>query len=92
MPPKELKKAKDIITSGMVMGLETSDQLANFYGIQEILTEKLLSPEEISRHVEAVTAEDVRSVARAIFKKDRLNFAIIGPHKDSKKIRKLLSI
>ena len=92
VPPKELKKAKDIITSGMVMGLETSDQLANFYGIQEILTEKLLSPEEISRHVEAVTAEDVRSVARAIFKKDRLNFAIIGPHKDSKKFRKLLSI
>jgi len=39
-----------------------------------------------------VTAEDVRSVARAIFKKDRLNFAIIGPHKDSKKFRKLLSI
>lgn len=89
---KELKKAKDIIISSMVMGLETSDQLANFYGIQEILAEKLFSPEEISKRVRAVTAEDVRAVARAIFKKERLSLAVIGPYKDARKFKKLLSV
>lgn len=92
VPPKELKKAKDIITSGLVMGLETSDQLANFYGTQEILAGKMLSPEEIRRRIEAVTAEEVRSVAKTIFRKDRLNFAIVGPYKNAKKFQKLLSV
>ncbi|TSC60619.1 MAG: Uncharacterized protein LiPW15_497 [Parcubacteria group bacterium LiPW_15] len=92
VPPKELQKAKDIITSGMVMGLETSDQLANFYGIQEILVAKTMSPEEMSKRINTVTAEDVRTIARTIFKKEKLNLAIIGPYKGDKKFKKLLSV
>lgn len=92
VPPKELKKAKDIITAGLVMGLETSDQLGNFYGTQEIVTGKMLSPEEIRRRINAVTAKDVLAAARTIFRKDRLNLALIGPYKNAKKFARLLAV
>lgn len=92
VPAKELKKAKDHMTSGMVMGLETSEQLANFYGIEELVYKKTASPEEIVRKIQAVSAEEVQDLAKALFKKNLLNLAIIGPYKKADKLKKLLNL
>ncbi|MDO8504615.1 MAG: pitrilysin family protein [Candidatus Liptonbacteria bacterium] len=92
VPKKELQKAKDHLTAGLVLGLETSDQLASFYGGQEVLKGSFVSPEEFVRKVQAVTAEEIRKVAKLIFKKEKLNLAVIGPYRDEAKLKKLLSI
>ncbi len=92
VPQKELQRSKDHMIGSIILGLETSDQLASFYGGQEILTKKIISPEELIKRVNAVTAKDIRSVAKSIFENDRLNFAIIGPHKNKKMFEKIVKL
>ena len=41
----------------MHLGLESSDSVANFYGGQEVLREKIKTPEDIVKEIKAVTAD-----------------------------------
>lgn len=90
VPEKELKKAKEYIKGSLVMHLESSDDVISYLVDQELLKGEIRLPEEYAASIEAVTAEDVRRVARTIFKPERLNLAVIGPHKRSKALEKLL--
>jgi len=92
VPEKELQKAKDYMIGGIVLGLETADDLAGFYGIQEILTKKLVPPEELIAMIKKVTADDIRAVARDVFRNDRLNLAVVGPYKDGRSLEKILKL
>lgn len=78
---KELRKAKEHLIGNLYMSLETSDELAYFYGGQEIMGLKLTSPREVARKVEKITARDIRNVVRWVVRNDRLNLALIGPFK-----------
>lgn len=90
--PAELQKAKDHLTSGIVLGLETSDQIASFYGEQEILKGKFTSPEDYIKKIKRVTPRQVQEVAKLLFKTEKLNLAIIGPYKDEASLLKLLAV
>jgi predicted Zn-dependent peptidase len=89
---KELKKTKDHMIGGLILGLETSDALASYYGGQEILTKKLLPPETIIDTIQKVTAEEIQAVAKSIFVPKGLNLAVIGPYQNSEIFEKLLTI
>lgn len=89
---EELWKSKNHLTGGLMIGLETSDELANFYGQQEIFHEKIMSPKELVKKIEAVTAKEVLSVAKDIMKNKNLNLALIGPFKDKSKFEKILNL
>ena len=86
----ELRRAKNHLVGRIILGLEASDELASFYGAQEIAREPLMSPKELVEKLEAVTAEDVRSVARDIFMNDRLNMTVIGPVGEETELRAAL--
>jgi predicted Zn-dependent peptidase len=92
VPARELQKSKDHLVGGLVLGLETSDELASFYGSEELLTRKILRPKQIIDKIQDVKAEEVRAVARAIFKNEKLNLAVIGPYKNPKVFRKILRL
>lgn len=89
---KELQRAKDHLTGQMVLHLESSDELAGFYGGQEILTKKLTTPEEIAEKIQAVKAEEIQAVAKDIFKNEKLNLALIGPFEDKAKFESILKL
>ena len=89
---KELKKAKDFLRGRGVMGFEASDEVAMFYVDQEINKEKILNLKEVFAKINAVTAEDILRVAKDVFQNNKLNCAIIGPYKNSKKIERILDI
>ncbi len=88
----ELKKAKDYIRGSTILELESSDAVASFIGGQEILTDKILTPEQKFAKINSVTVEDIQKTAQDIFKPEKLNLALIGPFKDKKKFEKLLNI
>jgi len=92
VPEKELQRSKDHLIGNLILGLETSDELASFYGGQEILVKALLPPEKIIDRMNKVTAAEVRSVARAIFKSEGLNLAIIGPYRNRAMFEKNLMV
>jgi predicted Zn-dependent peptidase len=92
VPEGELQKAKDHMIGGLLLGLETSDDLASFYGGQEVLTGSVLSPAVLTDRIRRVTAKDVQAVAKAIFKNKGLNLAIVGPYKKQAQLKKILTI
>lgn len=88
----ELAKAKEYLVGHMNMHLETSDAVANFYAIQEVVNHKLKNPEDWKKSIKAVTAADVQKVARDIFRNDKLNLAILGNAQNGAKLKKLLRL
>ena len=87
---KELKKSKEHLKGKIALALETSDAKASFYGIKEILENRILTPKDIYDKIDKVTADDVLKVAKDIFQPRKLNLALIGPFKDKEKFQKLL--
>lgn len=87
----ELKKAKDNFKGRFVLQLETSDFLASFYAIQELLEERILSPQQILRKIDKITQNDILKLSKEIFQPQHLNLALIGPFKDQKRFVKLLN-
>ena len=89
---RELQKAKDNIKGKMVLRLESSSSQASFYTDQELLEDKVLTPEELFKKIDAVTADDILKVAQDIFQPQKLNLALIGPFKNKERFQKLLKL
>jgi predicted Zn-dependent peptidase len=92
VPNEEIRKAKDHIRGSLILNLETTDELASFYGPQEIFKKEIITPEEHLKRIEAVTAEDITNAARDIFIENHLNLAVIGPVKDPESLKQLLRL
>jgi len=88
----ELKKAKDYIKGKTALVLESSDDLASFYGVQELLEKKILTPKEIYAKIDKVSFHDVMAVAQDIFQEKNLNLALVGPFKDKSLFEKILKL
>ncbi len=87
---EELSKVKEFLIGNMKLSLESSDDIASFYGLQEILKHDPENIERKIRKIRKVTAEELRSLAEDIFKNNKLNLALIGPFKDSSRFVKIL--
>ncbi len=92
IPESEIKKAKDYIKGATLLSLESSDEVASFLGMQEVLKKELLTPEQFFIKINKITASDLQRTAREIFRPEKLNLALIGPFKDKERFEKLLNI
>jgi len=88
----ELKSAKEYLKGKIILELEDSENIADWYGKQELLLNKMLTPEERLKKVFAVKQNDIKKVALDLIKTNKLNLALIGPYKDKKQFEKLLKI
>lgn len=89
---KELKKAKDHFKGKMTLLFEASDARASFYALQELIENKILTPEQIYAKINKVSVNDILKVSKDIFQPQKLNLALIGPFKDKTRFQKLLWI
>jgi len=90
VPANELRRVKDHLLGTFLLGLETSDEIAGFYGDQELAKRKTLTPSEVSARIETVKAKDIQKLAGEIFRNDALNLAVIGPLRDNRPLKTLL--
>lgn len=88
----ELRKAKDYIVGTTMLGLETSDERAEFCGFQETLKAKIEKLEEFEAKIRAVTAKEIKELAKETFANAKLNLAIIGKIKNPEDIRRYLQL
>ena len=86
----ELDKVKKCLIGNMKLSLESSDDIANFYGGQELLKKEIKSSEEKANEIRKVTAKQIQDLANNIFKNNKLNLALIGPFKDKSKFLRIL--
>lgn len=80
---KELKFAKDYLRGTMAIGLESSDEVALFYGEQELFYNKTMEIDEIWKKYEKVSVKDIFDVSQKIFKPSKIGLAVIGPKKET---------
>ena len=89
---RELSRAKDFYRGHLAIGLESSDEVASFFGTQELFKKALMTPEAVMERIQAVTTKDLQRAANFMFRPEKLNVAIIGPHKDPQPFRVLLKL
>jgi len=87
----ELRKVKEYLIGNMKLSLESSDDIANFYGGQELLRREILNIGQKAKEIRKVTAREVQSLAKNIFQNNKLNLALIGPLKSQNQFSKILS-
>jgi predicted Zn-dependent peptidase len=85
----ELKRVKEPLAGKLLLQMEASDNLANWYGRQAISRAKIITPAQFVQRIKKISAADLRQTARRIFVNKRLNLAIIGAA-NKNNLRKIL--
>jgi len=79
---EELSRSKEYLKGRIMLSLEDSGRLANWYAKSALLTGSITAPEKRLAQLFRVTKDDIQKVAKNLFKKERLTMAVIGPHED----------
>jgi predicted Zn-dependent peptidase len=88
----ELNNAKEYFKGRLILQLEDSFDLAEYYGRQFILTNEILTPQEKIQKIFAVTKDGVKKVANNLLKTEKLNLVMISPFKDENEFINILNI
>ncbi len=88
---EEMVRVKEYLAGNMKLELESSDAFASLYGNQEVLGQKLKTPEDIEKEVRKVTKAAVQKVAQEIFQKGAAHLALIGPAQDETVLRGIIA-
>jgi predicted Zn-dependent peptidase len=78
----ELRRVKNYLKGRMVLQLEDPRGLITFGLRREVLEQRVAEPDEVLAGIEAVTAADVRRLARELIVNEGLNLAMVGPFDD----------
>ena len=81
---EELAKVKSFLIGNMKLSLESTDDIASFYGSQELMRGEVKTLDEKIQNINRVTSKDIKKVANQIFVDTHLNLALIGPFDSNK--------
>lgn len=74
---KELRRVKDMAISRLKMRLESSDDLANWYGRQVLSRKKLINPQDYIKEFKKISSQEVFKASQMLFKQ-KMYLALIG--------------
>ncbi len=75
----ELSKAKELTKGRLLLRMEDTRDVAGWMGGQEILTKRILSVDQVVALFDAITADELRQLARELLVGERLRLAVVGP-------------
>jgi len=78
VPESELSKVKELSKGRLLLGMEDSRNVAGWVGGQEILTERILSVDQVVSIIDAITADELKQLARELLVGSRLRLAVVG--------------
>ena len=82
IPASELTRAKELSKGRLYLRFEDNQNVALWYGSQEILLQQILDIDDVVSIVDAITADQLQEVAQKILTDSGLNLAITGPTKE----------
>jgi len=88
----EFVKAKELAKGRLLLSLENSGNVAAWLGAQEMLTNHILTVDEVISLVDSVTAQDLKRVAQQLLIGQRLNLAVVGPVKEEERTAEMLKL
>ncbi|HNQ02874.1 MAG TPA: pitrilysin family protein [Syntrophales bacterium] len=80
---KELQSAKELIKGNLLLSMESTDNRMQKLATNEIYFGRNVPPEEIVGRIEAVTAEDILSLAGRLFTRPNLSMVFLGEMTES---------
>ncbi|MBI3956874.1 MAG: insulinase family protein [Candidatus Kerfeldbacteria bacterium] len=80
---EEVAHGKEFLRGKFTLGLEDSEEIADYFAKQELLVKKPLTPAERLAAIARVRPADVMRIARAVLQPERTNLALIGPFKNA---------
>lgn len=86
----ELDRARELIKGRLFLGLEDTRSVSSWLGGQELLLNRLRSPDEVASQLDELNLEDLQRVAKRLFRQELYRVAIVGPYKSDKQFRRLL--
>ncbi len=89
---EELERAKAFISGRTLLGVETSDDVAGWYGFQAMLEQEILSPQDVVDRINAVTKDDIKKLANELIDNKRFSLGVMGPFKSKARFEKLAVI
>jgi predicted Zn-dependent peptidase len=91
IPDDEIVRAKEFWKGRMELRLEDTRSLASWLGSQELLLDRIYTPEEVVAQIDSVTHDDLLRVAAGAFEPGRLSLALIGPLQSDAPFQALLA-
>jgi predicted Zn-dependent peptidase len=88
----ELTRAKELSKGRLHLRLEDSRNVALWHGGQEILTQQILSIDDVIATIDAITLDELTEVAEQILNGSGLNLAVTGPVKEAEPLRQMLKM
>jgi len=83
----EHTRAKELSKGRLYLRFEDSQNVALWYGGQEILTQQILDIDDVISIVDAITIDELKEVAEEILTDSGLNLAVTGPIKEEESYR-----
>ena len=92
IPEGELHRAKELSKGQLLMRMEDTRSVAGWMGAQEILHNRIFTVDQVLEEVDAISLEQVQRVAREILVTEKLNLAVVGPHRSEPPFQRLLRL
>jgi predicted Zn-dependent peptidase len=78
VPAEELRRAKDNLKGSFMLGLESTSSRMSNLARQELHFHRFFTLDEMIEKIEAVTAEEIRDIAREFFHSKNITLAVLG--------------
>ena len=90
VPESDIARAKEFSKGRLLLRLEDSRNVSGWLGGQEVLTGRVLTPDELIAIVDRITADELVQVARELLTSSELRLALVGPIAEDKTLEELL--
>ncbi len=76
---QELDRAREFAMGTLVLSLEDSQSVAQYYGVRQLLQREIDPPDRVIERLKAVTLAEVNQLVQSIIKSGEMRLALIGP-------------
>ena len=92
IPEEELSRAKDLAKGRLLLRMEDTRDVAGWTGGQEILTGRILTVDQVTKKIDAVTSGEIKKLAEELLVGKELRLAVVGPVKKEEPLEDMLKL
>ncbi|MDD4875720.1 MAG: pitrilysin family protein [Dehalococcoidales bacterium] len=92
IPESELSKAKELSKGRLLLRMEDSRNVASWIGGQEILTNNILSIDQVVSIIDAISVNEIKELAEELLIEEKLHLAVVGRINKNETLENLLKL
>lgn len=89
--PSEIERARELLKGRLLLRLEDTRGVSGWLGAQELLLDRVHTPEETVEALDRVTEDDIQEVGRRLLRPELYRAAIVGPFRSDRRFATLMN-